>query len=287
MKSVWRMPVVLSSMAAFLLACGVVAWAQTPPGPCCPRIQGLGPFAGDASQPYVGPRYLCSGTTKLALVYDGLSADTQGVNAAGTLLVPVRAFTITGAEIETPDRRTVIVNTPSRSVTLTLGSHDVTVMVGGQAVAMVFSMCPRLRNGVTFVPARAMAGALGMSVDWEPGKLTLLSGAAAAEVQSAAAGVPCPVDQLGDALGIAAVPGQVETPFGLGVGVVSVVPDGRADALGLQPKDVILACDGNRVTCPKDLHAIMATKRAAGAPPCTLTISRDGKKLDLKCAAHQ
>ena len=287
MKSVWRMPVVLSSMAAFLLACGVVAWAQTPPGPCCPRIQGPGPFAGDASQPYMGPKYLCSGATKLAVIYDRFFADTQGVNAAGTLLIPVRTFTITGAEIETPDRRTVIVNMPSRSVRLTLGSHDVTVSVGDQSVAMVFAMCPRLRNGVTFVPARAMAGALGLSVDWEPGTLTLSPGAVAVEAQTAAAGVRCPVDQLDDALGIAAVPGQVETPFGLGVGVVSVVPGGRADTLGLQPKDVVLACDGTRVTCPKDLHAIMTEKRAAGAAPCTLTISRDGEKLDLKCVAHQ
>lgn len=263
------------------------AAAAYPPGPCCPTAQApggtaTGPYWGSNAVSFTGPKFVCGPAKPLSVTYGGRTVSTNYVVAAGTMLIPVRAFGVVGASVALRGTREVNVTLGDRSVLLVLGSPKVTIAQADEATEAEWELCPRLRNGATYVPARAMAAALGFSVRWVPGSLTLT--AVDESVTAPAEDVACPVTKLEDSLGIEAVRGQVETPFGTGVGVVKVIEGSNAEKLGLQPKDVIIACAGQRVSCPKDLEAIMAAAKEEGVSPCAFTIVRGGEKVELTCA---
>jgi len=261
-----------------------------PPGPCCPTAQapgitGSGGYWGSGDIPYTGPRFVCGPQKPLLITYGDRTVATNYVVAAGTMLVPVRAFGVVGAEVALRGTREIDVSVGDRSVLLVLGSPKVTIGQAEEAAEATWDLCPRLRNGATYVPARATAAALGFSVKWVPGSLTLtaVDSSTAVPIED----VACPATKLEDFLGIEAVRGQVDTPFGTGVGVVKVIEGSNAAKLGLQPRDVILSCAGQRVSCPKDLEAIMSAARDEGVSPCAFTIVRDGQKMDLRCAPEE
>jgi putative serine protease PepD len=60
----------------------------------------------------------------------------------------------------------------------------------------------------------------------------------------------------------------------------SVTPNGPADKAGIQPGDVIVGFEGKRVRTPDAL--IVAIRARAVGETVTLTVERDGKRLDLK-----
>jgi S1-C subfamily serine protease len=109
----------------------------------------------------------------------------------------------------------------------------------------------------------------------------LISGVPATEALNSAD--ECPVTQLQDKLGITVVHGQVAGPWGPGIGVLEVNSGGNAAKLGLQPRDVILEANGQRVSCPRDLQEAMTRSHEAKLAPCSLIVARNGEKTSLKC----
>lgn len=230
---------------------------------------------------YVGPRYNCGTSERIELQFGDTSYPVDALEAADTLLVPVRVFGLIGAKIDYGSDSHVAATLGGRSLDLTPGMHTVSIVDNGTKSDVAWDLCPRVINDVTYVPLRPAADAFGLMVNWAPGAVKLEAGSATGVQADAAA--ECPVSKLQAKLGITAVHGQVDGPFGLGIGVLTVDPSGSAAAIGLHPKDVILSYNDKRVTCPRDLEEALT---AGDASPCnyTLTVIRDGAKVILEAS---
>ena len=254
-------------------------------GPCCPLAQGGQPRAMMGGRRWsgaraAGPRYTCRRVSAFSIAYAGKTYPVEAVEAAGTVMVPERTLGITGAGVEWLGGRESAVSMGAKVLHLTLGSRTVKVVEGGQTTESTWALCPRLLGGVTYVPLRPAAEALGLTVAWENGAVTLEHG----EAVTAASGAPveCPASRVEEALGVTVVRGPVGAAGASGVGVLTVAEDGRGAELGLQPKDVIVMCNGKPTTCPLDLDGIIATIKAANQCVCCLEVVRDGQKLKLQ-----
>jgi hypothetical protein len=259
-------------------------------GPCCPITHGDS-FKGNSASEYwgldgrqTGPRFTCLSPERISLRYGDKSFPVYAVEASGSLLIPAQTFRLIGASVEWSGGRALTASLGPRSLALTLGGHEVGLREGGNTTQTSWELCPRLRNDVAYVPLRPMAEALGLSVAWAPGEVTL-AGASGARVATDTA-AECPASKLDAALGIVAARGEIEGPFGPGVGILEVHAGGNGEKMGLQPKDVILAAGGTRVTCPRDLEAIIAQNQSTSTLPCAITVVRGGVKTNLRCAAH-
>lgn len=259
-------------------------------GPCCPLVHGShwqashgGAYWGAHGGGYAGPRYRCGTPQQVMLQYGANTYPLDAVEAADSLLVPVRTFGLVGATVDWSGGRMVTASLGSRTLTLTLGGHTVRAAADGSTSEVSWNLCPRLRNDVAYVPLRSMAEALGFTVDWAANMVKLEGNEQA--VAAAPSAAECPVTKLETELGVKAVHGQVTGRYGPGVGILEVDTGGNGERLGLHSKDVILACSGKRVTCPRDLEEIMAQTRAGTAAACTMTVVRDGAKVDLQCPA--
>jgi len=252
-------------------------------GPCCPMGQGGQPGAMTGGRRWsgaraIGPRYTCQRLPAFSLAYQGKTYPIEAVQAAGTVMVPERTLGITGAEVEWLGGRESTVSLGSKVLHLTLGSRTVKVVEGDQTTESTWALCPRLLGGVTYVPLRSAAEALGLSVAWENGTVTLEHGQPVAGGTAA----ECPASRVEEALGVTVVRGPVGAAGASGVGVLTVTEGGRGAELGLQPKDVIVMCNGKPTTCPLDLDGLIATIKAANQCVCCLEIVRDGQKLKLQ-----
>lgn len=109
-----------------------------------------------------GPRVLASGVP--------LRIDPAPIVADGALLVPVRPlaeYLGASARLRTwPDgKRTILLDKDGRRAELEIGSE--TMIVDGAERKL--PAAPVVRSGAAMVPLRAVAGAFGESVVWEPG----------------------------------------------------------------------------------------------------------------------
>jgi hypothetical protein len=252
-------------------------------GPCCPRVKGqkapvAQPRAGGAV--LVGPRNVCQ-TRAVSLVYETTTHSANMVEVNGSLLCPARLFTMAGAQLQWGGARHLALVLGPRRVALTLGSHDVTITEGGDARTVRWALCPRLLNGITYAPLRPLAEALGLSVDFNAGVVVV--GDARAGAAAAPQPTTCPADRVERALGVVVVRSPADSALGAGIGIVEVGADGLAAQAGVQPRDVIIECNGTRVRCPKDLDDLLtqAAQRQAKAIQ-QLTVARGSEKLLLQ-----
>ncbi|NIM05829.1 MAG: hypothetical protein GTO55_06220 [Armatimonadetes bacterium] len=94
----------------------------------------------------------------------------------------------------------------------------------------------------------------------------------------------CPTTDLGSLLQVGVTRGQARTADGgSGVGIESTESGGIGATSGLQANDVVVAVDGNAVTCPKDLLGAVRQSLPQGL---TLSIERGGRPMDIAIPAQ-
>jgi len=249
-------------------------------GPCCPQGHGKPPMTmPDGS--LQGPRFSCRHLDGFSLAYGGQTYRVDAVEAADAVLVPEPVLGVIGATIQAAGGRETTVSLGARTVRLTLGSRAVTVGEGNRTTKAAWDLCPRLLGGLTYVPLRATAEALGLTVGWREGTVTLRPTSAGAGTAPTAGTAECPASRVETALGITVVRGSATSPFGSGVSVIAVTEGGHGAELGLRPNDIILQCDGKAVACPKDLDAIVAANQDSGKCVCELEVARGDQTIRL------
>lgn len=230
-------------------------------GPCCPYVTGHNvPAAAnpasywDERGRYRGPERVCLTPKPVSVVFEGKAHRVDAVEVNGNLLIPQRVLAITGATVDYAGGGKTVAALGSRKLELTLGHHEVNIAVGDNSVQTTWSLCPRLRHDISYVPLRPAAQALGLAVYWDGQQIVLTSGG---PVPTGLSTAKCPADQMEEDLGVTLLRGPLSGPFGPGIGILAVTDGGRGAQLGLQPRDVILTANGKRVQCPKDLEAAL------------------------------
>ena len=275
---VTRLQIGLSAAAVLLLAVAIVGVAP-------PAANAAGMGGAYWSQPagsYSGPRFTCGTSERISLQYGPSIQTIDAIEAANILLVPARVFGLVGANVNWRDDRTVYATFGSRALDLTPGSHDVRLEDHGTPTWISWDLCARIHDHIAYVPLRATAEALGFSVLWEPGTVRLVSGQEASITPTSNPADLCPVSRLQDKLGIVAVRGQVDGPYGPGVGILEVKSGGSGEKIGLAPRDVILAINDRRVTCPRDLQEAIGGSTSG----YDLTVVRGSEKTMLHFASN-
>lgn len=277
-------------MLTLAAACCAVAVAQPGTGsygPCCPLVKGQSRPTATVSGGHTvltGPRYVCQ-TKPVSLAYNDSTHAVDMVEVMGTLLAPARLFTMTGADLEWGGQRHFALARGDRRVELTLGSHAVTMTNGSDTQMVSWPLCPRLLNGISYAPLRPLAEALGLTVAFKDGVVTLSETApthgAATTAQPPTALAQCPADRVEEALGVTVVRSPAECAFGVGAGIEAVNEGGLAAKLGLQAKDVIIAANGKPVHCPKDLDQLFAGLKASNRALQSLVVARGSQKITL------
>jgi hypothetical protein len=267
------------------------AIAQPPPGggygPCCPlgkeQSAPKPAVAGDHTV-LVGPRYVCD-ARPISLAYEGTAHSVAMMEVKGALLAPARMFTMTGATLNWNGRRDFIMARGTRRVTLALGSCAVTIANGSDSKMICWALCPQLLNGIGYAPLRPLAEALGLTVGFKSGVVTLTEMTAAGSgntpTHPATAPGDCPADRVDAALGVRVVRSPADSALGVGAGMIEVHEGGLAAEFGVQPKDVIIIANGERVRCPKDLDQLLAQLQAANGTLQTLVVARGQEKVAL------
>ena len=262
------------------------ALAQPPPGggygPCCPLVKGQkAPTAqtSAAGTTVTGPRYVCT-TKPVSLAINDVTHAVNALEAAGSLLTPVRLFALVGATVEWGGNRQIVVARPPRRVELTLGSHAATIYDGTDTRMVSWPLCPRLIEGVSYAPLRLLGQALGLAVSFTDGVVSV------AEADSTTGTVlrppvECPADRVEAALGVKVVRSPADSNFGVGAGIAEVKAGGMAESFGVLAGDVIIGCDDKPVKCPKDLDQILAQLKTTGGAIQTLIVARGKDKVTL------
>ncbi len=288
-RQTWLRLGIVSVIGLMLVASAVYGAEEY--GPCCPMAKGQKPAAtrtpSDAAS-MRGPRFTCSSPKPIALAYGGTTRPVKAMEANNTLLVPERIFAISGAVVEFKGGRTSSVALGARTVEFTAGSHKVKVTAEGSTSEQNWEMCPRMHEGVTYVPLRATASALGLSVEWKNGALTMAesggeqpaSPAPAEAASEEAKPAECPADRVEQALGVTVLRGMGNTSWGPGAGVVKVIDGSQACAMGVKAQDIILEANGKRVKCPMDLDGVLDLSKPGGGIE-KLTVVRDKHKVEL------
>ena len=254
-------------------------------GPCCPYVTGKAHPSATAAKDYwgagtfKGPRFVCQTPRTVAVVYEGKVHRVDGIEVTGKVLVPQRVLALTGATVSYEGGRKIVTTLGTRKVEYTLGQHEVVISDGASTRKVGWALCPRLRNDITYVPLRQAAEALGLQTEWKNRGIILTS----TQVPTGLTSAKCPADEMEEQLGITLLRGPLNGRFGPGVGVLAVTLGGRAAKLGLQPRDVILFANGQRVQCPKDLLAA-ATLPGAETSLESLNIARGGQEMTLKAS---
>ncbi|MEN6302384.1 MAG: stalk domain-containing protein [Armatimonadia bacterium] len=254
-------------------------------GPCCPLVKGQAqptPTSSGGRTVLSGPRYVCQ-TTPITLVYNGATHAVDSIEVTGSLLVPARLLTMTGADLEWGGQRHFVLTRGSRRVELTLGSHAVTISKGGDTQMVSWPLCPRLLNGISYAPLRPLAEALGLEVSFQEGVVTLTEADAAARAPASTG--RCPADRVEEALGVTIVRSPADSAFGVGAGIEGVTPGGLAASFGVQPKDVIRGANGQPVKCPIDLDRLLTRLKADNGILRTLDVARGTQKVTLQAKA--
>lgn len=249
-------------------------------GPCCPYVTGREqPWAAKPGSYWAtrghfqGPARVCRTPRSVSVVYEGQVRRVDAIDVNGTILVPQRVLAIAGATVDYLGERKTVAALGSRKLELRPGHNQVMVSDGQKTQPVQWNLCPRIHHGITYVPVRAAAEALGLTAQWQNRGIVLtnrqptLTGTSTAQ---------CPADEVEQDLGVKLLRGPINGPFGPGIGVVSVRRNAAAAQMGLKARDVILSANGKRVQCPKDLQAAMATSQSS-----TITVSRRGQKLTL------
>jgi membrane-associated protease RseP (regulator of RpoE activity) len=262
------------------------ALAQPPPGggygPCCPLVKGQKPptaHTSAAGMTVTGPRYVCQ-TKPVSLAINDATHRINALEAAGSLLAPVRLFAMVGASVEWGGNRQIVVTRGPRRVELTLGSHAVTIYDGADTQMVSWPLCPRLVEGISYAPLRALAEALALVVSYQDGTVAVQeTGTPGGAVMTPP--MECPADRVDGALGVTIVRSPADSNFGAGAGIVEVKPGGLAENFGVRAGDVIIGCDDQPVKCPKDLDQILTQLKTTGGTIQTLVVARGKDKLTL------
>jgi len=259
--------------------------AATPPGPCCRTGHAAKAPGRPASYwskkngKFAGPRHLCQTPAPVVLSFAGKTNKVQAVEAADTLLVPAQVLALVGATVESLGRAYTFTR-GTKKLEVTVGSSAVKLTDGENASAAEWDLCPRLYEDTAYVPLRAAATALGLSVSWDKEAVTL------AEADSTAAEVAtppeCPASRIESELGVTVLRSSAAGPSGPGIGILAVADGGRGADLGLRPRDVILSCNKTRTSCPKDLDAIIQDTKAQNLCVCSVTVARGRSKVTLQ-----
>ena len=272
-------------MVLGLMLVASTVYAAEQYGPCCPMAKGHHVAMHSPSDwaSMTGPRFTCKTPKPITLTYGTKSLEVKGLEANATLLVPERLFEITGAAVEFKGGRTSTISLGARTIEFMAGSHAVKVTAEGDTAEQTWEMCPRMHEAVTYVPLRATASALGLSVDWKGGALVLAE--AGGETPAVAAApeakpVACPADRVEQALGVTVLRGMANTKWGPGAGVVKVLLRSQACSMGVLAQDIIIEANGQRVKCPKDLDALLNPDKIGGGIT-SLTVVRDKHKMTL------
>ncbi|MHB8997281.1 MAG: copper amine oxidase N-terminal domain-containing protein [Armatimonadota bacterium] len=249
-------------------------------GPCCPYVTGREqPWTAKpgsywaAGAHFQGPTRVCRTPRPVSVVYEGQVRRVDAIDVNGTILVPQRVLAIAGATVDYLGERKTVASLGSRKFELTPGHYQVMVSDGQKTQPVKWNLCPRIQHGITYVPVRAAAEALGLTAQWQNRGIVLSNRQPTLTAMSTA---QCPADEVEEELGVKLLRGPINGPFGAGIGVVSVRRNAAASQMGLRARDVILSANGKRVQCPKDLQAAMATSQSS-----TITVSRRGQKLTL------
>ena len=167
-----------------------------------------------------------------------------------------------------------------------LGSHAVTVNSGDDSQMVSWPLCPRQVNGISYAPLRPLAEALGLTVGYADGAVSVTSPAPAGDASAPAAhGKPapgsCPADRVEAGLGVTVVRSPAESEFGVGAGLTAVKPEGLAAQFGAQPGDVVIGANDQPVKCPKDLDQLLTKLRGENGTLRTLVVARGKEKVTL------
>lgn len=259
-------------------------------GPCCPLVKGHSAPAVSIKGGHrvlTGPRHVCQ-TKPVTLSYSGATHRVDMMEVEGSLLAPARLFALTGADLEWGGQRHFALIRGERRAELTLGSHAVTLGNGGEEQMVSWALCPRLLSGISYVPLRPLAQALGLTASFKDGVVTLAeavtaSGAAPAAAPAVAPARPasCPADRVEEALGVTIVRSPAECAFGVGAGVEAVKDGGLAARFGVRAEDVIIVANDKPVHCPKDLDQLFTNLRAANGSLHSLVVARGTQKVAL------
>ena len=207
-----------------------------------------------------------------------MQAEALAVN--GALLVPARLLGMAGAVLTWEGNRRLTLTRGPRRVELTLGSHAVTVVQGQETDMLSWALCPRQVNGVSYAPLRPLAEALGLTVGFAAGAVTVTAPVPPAETPAPEAG-SCPADRVERGLGVTVVRSPADSDFGVGAGLMAIQPDGLAAQFGARPGDVIIAANDVVIKCPKDLDQLLAKLRTANASLTVLVVARGKEKVTL------
>jgi hypothetical protein len=288
-KRAWWLAAVAAALSMILPVAGTAAPASgggssvkaKSYGPCCPYLTGRKqPWAGKAASywgaggSYQGPTRFCRTPRPISVVYGDQLRRVDAIDVNGTILVPQRVLAIAGATVDYAGEGKTVASLGSRRVELTPGHHQVMVTDGQKTQPMAWKLCPRLHHGITYVPLRPAAEALGLSAEWQNRGIVLTNRQPTLTGLGSAA--QCPADEVEEYLGVKLLRGPLNGPFGAGIGVVSVRRGCPAVQMGLKARDVILSANGKRVQCPKDLQAALSK-----AQSCMMTVSRGGRKVTL------
>ncbi len=284
---------VIAVVVAAVLLAPVVLAAETSapgPGPCCPAVKGQhAPVAHKTpagTTELVGPRFVCQAPRPLNLVFQGETHQVGSIEAAGSVLVPAHAFALLGGTVAPQGDRGLTIALGPRQLALTLGSPSVQVTDGTATRQATWPLCPRRLDGVPWVPLRSAAEALGLRVEWRIGTIVLSPTGRQGKVslrehKVAPAAGKCPADRVEEALGIKVLRSPADTPVGSGTQVLELFATTPLTVFGVQPGDIILVWNDERIKCPKDLDDQLAREKAASQTVKRLIVMRGTEKLTL------
>lgn len=264
-----------------------LALAQPGPGgsygPCCPLVKGQKALRGAGT--VTGPRHACV-TQSVAVTLNGLAVRVDALEVTGTLLVPARLLGMAGANLEWLGERRFALTRDARRVELTLGSHAVTIKAADDTQMVSWPLCPRLVNGLSYVPLRPLAEALGLTVGFANGAVNVSSPQPGPEPATPATAPPapgsCPADRVEAGLGVTVVRSPAESAFGVGAGLLTIKPEGLAATFGARPGDVIIGANDQPIKCPKDLDQLLSQLKATNASLTVLVVARGQEKVTLR-----
>lgn len=253
-------------------------------GPCCPLVQGqkaLAVTTRAGGMTVTGPRQTCQ-SRRVTVVLGGTPQTVEALSVAGTLLVPARLFQLMDADMTWEGNRQLTIARGDREVAMRVGSFAVTTHGSDAPQTVSWPLCPRLIQGMVYVPVRSLAEALELNVAYRDGQVHVTEPVTLTSMSTASA-IGCPADTVEMALGVMTVRSLSPSHFGAGVGILEVNPNGVAASFGVRPGDVILGANGRRTVCPKDIGLYLMSNGLADASGInTLTVSRGERKVILR-----
>lgn len=282
--------IALVAVSAVVVLAAPTQGSSSQYGPCCPLVKGQTAPKIEAAQGWgrmsvKGPRFTCHTPEPVDVSYGGATRKVNALEAQGALFVPARLFAFAGATIQWEGGRGSTMTLGDRKVAILGGNHTVHVSDVTGTHTITWGFCPRTVQGVTYVPIREAAEALGLTTEWKNGAVDLALATTKAAPAVAEKPAACPADRVEGVLGIKVLRGPADSKYGQGVAVTEVTKGREAAEMGLKPMDIIISADGHAVQCPQDLDAAVTRARKAGGYLDRMTVVRAGHRLSLDASS--